>query len=191
MSPRRRRQALGRRFYARPADVVARALLGKVLVCGDRAGRIVETEAYVGPHDAAAHSRHGITERNRVMWGPGGFAYVYFIYGMYDMFNVVTGKPGEGQAVLVRALEPLEGLPADPAVARGPGKLTRALGITRAAHDQVDLTRSSELFIARGRAPAGDRVGVGPRVGIAYAGDWAAAHLRFWVEGSPSVSRHR
>lgn len=183
---------LSRRFYSRPAEIVARALLGKVLVCGERAGRIVETEAYVGPHDLAAHSRFGVTKRNRVMWGPGGFSYVYFIYGMYDMFNVVCGGEGDGQAVLVRALEPVRGL-ADAKAARGPGKLTRALGIRVAEHNGIDLSveGTGELFIASARAVPEAEVARGPRVGIDYAGEWAAAPLRFWVDGHPAVSKKR
>src|SRR5262245_40154159 len=103
-------ERLSRRFFSRPSEVVARALLGKVLVCGTRAGTVVETEAYLGPDDKASHARFGPTARNAVMFGPGGVSYVYLIYGMYDMFNVVTGRDGEGQAVLVRAAFPARGI---------------------------------------------------------------------------------
>lgn len=180
---------LGARFYRRPPEVVARALLGKVLVHGDRAGIIVETEAYQGPEDRASHARFGPTDRNRVMFGPGGVSYVYLCYGMYDLFNVVAGPDGAPGAVLVRALEPHCGLPADPACARGPGKLTRALAISR-DHSGIDLTASERLTITHGRTVRRERVAVGPRVGVDYAGDWAEAPLRFWVDGSPAVSKH-
>jgi len=179
------------RFFARPSTAVARALLGKLLVCGERAGIIVETEAYLGPDDRASHARFGKTERNAVMFGPGGVAYVYLIYGMYDMFNIVTGPAGRAEAVLVRAVEPARGVGGGTAAARGPGKLTRALGISR-RHNGTDLVRSADLFVAAGgpRVPA-ERIACGPRIGIDYAGDWAAAPLRFWIDGHPAVSRAR
>lgn len=181
-----RYRRLSRRFFERPSEVVAPALLGQLLVCGDRAGMIVETEAYLGADDRASHARFGKTRRNAVMFGPGGIAYVYLCYGVYDLFNVVTGPDGEAQAVLIRALAPLGTLGDDDRVARGPGKLTRALGITR-ADTGVDLTRDPRLFIAAGRAAAA--VEAGPRVGIDYAGAWADEPLRFWVPGHAAVSR--
>jgi DNA-3-methyladenine glycosylase len=179
---------LARRFFTRPAEVVAPALLGHRLVCGGRAGTIVETEAYVGPHDLACHARSGITPRNRVMWGPGGFSYVYLIYGIHDMFNVVTGREGNGEAVLVRALAPAGELPGGPDAARGPGKLTRALGITR-QHSGIDLVSSSEIYIERGTPVPVARIDRGPRIGVEYAGEWARSPLRFWVAGHRAVSR--
>jgi DNA-3-methyladenine glycosylase len=182
---------LTQRFFARRSDAVARALLGKTLVCGDRAGVIVETEAYLGPDDLASHARFGKTDRNAVMFGPGGVAYVYLIYGMYDMFNVVTGPAGRAEAVLVRALEPARGIDGGAAAARGPGKLTRALGISRQKHNGADLVRSADLFVAPGLRVAPERIARGPRIGVDYAGDWAAAPLRFWLDGHPSVSRPR
>jgi len=184
-------QRLSRRFFARPSDVVARALLGKVLVCGRRAGLVVETEAYLGPDDKASHARFGPTSRNAVMFGPGGVSYVYLIYGMYDMFNVVTGRDGEPGAVLVRAVDPARGIAGGSGSATGPGKLCRALGISRARHHGVDLTASRGLFLAAGERVAPDRIARGPRVGIDYAGEWAPAPLRFWVDGHPAVSRAR
>jgi len=179
---------LARAFYDRPTDSVARALLGHVLVCGGRAGRIVETEAYLGPQDAASHARFGRTTRNDVMFGPTGVSYVYMIYGMYDMFNVVARRGAAAGAVLIRAVSPLAGLPRDPACCRGPGKLTRALGISRQHHAR-DLTRASELFIARGRRAGA--VASGARIGVDYAGAWARRPLRYWIEGHPAVSRPR
>jgi DNA-3-methyladenine glycosylase len=176
-------------FFRRSPEVLARALLGKALVCGDRAGVIVETEAYLGPEDAASHARFGKTARNAVMFGPGGIAYVYLCYGMYELFNVVAGRDGEAGAVLVRALEPWRGLGDDPALARGPGKLSRALGLSR-ADNGVDLAGDERLFVAAaGRRPGRARIAVGPRVGVDYAGAWAGAALRFWIDGHPAVSR--
>jgi DNA-3-methyladenine glycosylase len=178
---------LSRRFYARPADQVARALLGKLLVHRDRTGVIVETEAYLGPQDLASHARFGKTRRNQVMFGPGGVSYIYLCYGMYDLFNVVTGPPGQPQAVLVRALEPCRGLPQDMAVARGPGKLTRALRIDRRMSGR-DLTSGGAMFLARGRRVPKHLVRRGPRVGVDYAGAWARAPLRYWIDGNAAVS---
>jgi DNA-3-methyladenine glycosylase len=182
---------LSRRFFARSSEVVARALLGKLLVCGKRAGVVVEAEAYLGPHDKASHARFGPTSRCAVMFGPGGVSYVYLIYGMHDMFNVVTGRDGEGQAVLVRAVAPERGVAGGAAAGSGPGKVCRALGISRTRHNGVDLTASDELFLAPGMRVPPERVARGPRVGIDYAGEWAPAPLRFWVDGHPAVSRAR
>src|ERR1700720_2292245 len=125
---------LRRTFYDRPAIEVARSLLGKILVHGPTAGIIVETEAYLGGDDLAAHSAHGITERTRVIFGPPGHAYVYLIYGMHNCLNIVCEPEGIAGCVLIRALEGLDG------TANGPGKLTRALGITL-AHNGVDVTK--------------------------------------------------
>jgi DNA-3-methyladenine glycosylase len=181
---------LPRAFYQDDPATVARGLLGCALVHGERAGLVVETEAYLGPADQASHARFGNgkpTGRNAVMFGAGGVAYVYLCYGVHEMFNVVTGLHGEPGAVLVRAIAPLSGLPDDPAVGRGPGKVTRALGLHR-RHTGLPLD-GDELFLAataqQGRLP----VVRGPRVGVAYAGAWAARLLRFAVAGHPSVSR--
>lgn len=178
---------LCRAFYARDAETVARALLGTVLVHRGAEGvvrraRIVETEAYVGSHDLACHAARGRTARTAVMFGPAGYAYVYLVYGMHDMFNVVTGAEGEGQAVLVRAGEALDGWEA---VLRGPGRLARAMGITRALNG-ADLGRAP-LFLTPGSAPRA--VVATTRVGVGYAGEWASALLRFYDADSPHVSR--
>jgi DNA-3-methyladenine glycosylase len=179
---------LPRAFYARPAAIVARDLLGKLLVhrpsgqARPRVGRIVETEAYLGPHDAASHSRFGPTRRNRSMFGPVGHAYVYLVYGVHECFNVVTDFEGAGAAVLVRALEPVahcEGRTA------GPGLLTRAMGISR-THDGHDLVGET-LFIASDAHTVGHVVAK-PRVGVAYAGAWARRRLRFALPDSEFVS---
>jgi DNA-3-methyladenine glycosylase len=159
-------------------------------VHGDRAGRIVEAEAYLGPDDLASHARFGRTARNAVMFGPGGRAYVYLCYGIHEMFNVVAGVDGEAGAVLIRALEPVAGIDGGAGAARGPGKLTRALGITR-EHNGADLSADPRLYIAAGAPVAAERIAVGPRVGVDYAGAWIEAPLRFWVAGHPSVSRSR
>ncbi len=206
----RRASALGgrplpRRFYLQPTLRVARALLGKVLVHdtpeGTCAGRIFEVEAYLGPHDRAAHSFGGRrTARNEVMYGPPGHAYVYFIYGMHHCVNVVTQPRGVPQAVLVRAIEPLLGedlmrarrrLPDAPAwrLCRGPGALCQALGITR-AQNGADLGRS-RLRIVDAPALLPRLVGRAPRIGIDYAGPWAGRAWRFFVYGHRAVSGAR
>lgn len=180
---------LPRSFYARDVAEVARALIGCAIVHGDRAGMIVETEAYGGPDDLASHARFGRTARTEPMFGPPGHAYVYLCYGTHQMFNVSTGEDGKASAVLIRAVAPALGVPGDPAIGRGPGKLTAALGLHR-GHDRLDLTLpSSELWLAQLVAPERVALNVGPRVGVDYAGEWAAAPLRFAWRGHPSVSR--
>jgi DNA-3-methyladenine glycosylase len=186
-------------FYDRDTEVVARELLGAVLEhrsgSGVTAGRIVEVEAYLGPHDPACHAATGLTPRNRHLHGPPGTAYVYFIYGVHWCVNAVTREAGHGSAVLVRALEPLEGLPlmrrrrgpvADRDLANGPGKLCQALGIDR-AFDGAPLHRG-RLRIRRGTPVAEGDVVVTPRIGISRATDWP---LRFLVKNSEWVSRAR
>src|SRR4029079_14363879 len=121
----------GRDWFARDVITVAREIVGCALVHRKRAGMIVEAEAYQGPADRGSHARFGPTARTSVMFGPGGVSYVYLCYGVHQMFNIVTGVDGQAGAVLVRALAPLVGLPTAPGTARGPGKLTRALGIHR------------------------------------------------------------
>ncbi len=174
-------------FFVDDHATVARRLLGCALVHRARAGMIVETEAYLGPQDRASHARFGPTARNRVMFGPGGVAYVYLCYGVHEMFNVVSGRDGDAGAVLVRAIAPLSGLPDDPAIGRGPGKLTRALAIDRALTGRA--LDGDELFIAAWHAVRPRAIATGPRVGVAYAGAWAARRLRFAIAGHPSVSR--
>jgi DNA-3-methyladenine glycosylase len=181
---------LPRSFFERDAVVVARALVGAQLVVREsstaiRIGRIVETEAYRGPRDLACHARAGITKRTRTLYGPPGHAYVFLIYGMYDCFNVVCYGEGKGHAVLVRAVEPTFGIPAG-AATEGPGRLSRALGITR-ADDALDLASGERIFIAgRERRP---RIAVTARVGVAYAGEWADRPWRFLDSASAHVSR--
>lgn len=174
-------------FFADDSATVARNLVGCALVHRGRAGIIVETEAYLGPDDRASHARFGPTARTSVMFGPGGVSYVYLCYGVHEMFNIVTGAPGEGQAVLIRAVAPYVGLPDDASHGRGPGKVTRALGLDR-RHDRRDLARG-DLFVAAALVPP--RVAKGPRIGVAYAGAWARKPLRFWWHGHAAVSRTR
>jgi DNA-3-methyladenine glycosylase len=181
---------LPRAFFARDARVVARALLGCVLVheCATgepRRSRIVETEAYCGPKDLACHARVGLTKRTRTLLGPEAHAYVFLVYGMHDCFNVTCLAEGEGHAVLVRAGEPTGGLEAG-ARLDGPGRFARAMGISR-AHDGHELTRSPLYLLPPAARPA--RVGVSPRVGVGYAGDWAERRWRFFDADSPCVSR--
>lgn len=183
--PRLRAARLPAPWYARTPIAVARGLVGCALVHGRRAGMIVETEAYLGPDDRASHARFGPTSRTAVMFGPGGVTYVYLCYGVHEMFNIVAGEAGEGGAVLVRAIAPLVGLGVDPAIGRGPGKVTRALGIDR-SHDRRSLD-DDRLFVAAHRRPRG--LAVGPRIGVDYAGAWAAAPLRFSWPDHPAVSR--
>ena len=181
-------QPLPRAFYNRDTILVARELLGKHLVRvmpeGNRIGRIVEVEAYLGPHDLAAHTSKGLTERTRVMFGPPGHSYVYMVYGMHHCLNVVTEPAGHGAAVLLRALEPVAGL-----VGRtsGPGLLCRALGIDRRwnGHDLL----SENFFIADPGTAEAVKIVARPRVGVDYAKHWARRKLRFYERGNPFVSR--
>ena len=189
---------LKRAFYARPTVEVARDLLGKVLAHGPAAGIIVETEAYLGGDDLAAHSARGLTGRTRVVFGPPGHAYVYLIYGMYECLNLVAEPDGQAGCVLIRALEPAAGLDLmrqrRPAarkledLASGPAKLTLALGITR-DHNGADVTRGDLVVreaAGRGAVEIPPEIRVGPRVGITKCADWP---LRFSVKGNRFVSR--
>lgn len=169
---------------------MARALIGTYLVVQHghedaRVARIVETEAYRGPKDLACHARAGMTRRTRTLYGPPGHAYVFLIYGMYDCFNVVCFAEGKGHAVLVRAVEPVVGVPHGERT-DGPGRLTRALDITR-RDDATDLVTGSRIHL--GPRTARPRIAVTPRVGVAYAGDWADRPWRFFDADSKHVSR--
>ncbi len=197
---------------------MARRLLGAIVVrddgAGRRAGRIVETEAYGGLEDRASHARAGRTPRTGVMFGPPGRAYVYLVYGMHHCLNVVCGPEGEAAAVLIRALQPLEGLDlmrharglmadggrggaapgGDARLTAGPARLCQALGIDRSL-DGLDLLSDDRLRLVgppRGevRLEVGERVVAGPRVGVAYAGpEWAARPWRFGIADHGSLSR--
>ena len=181
-------QKLPREFYDRATIVVAKELLGKFLVhvtAGQpRIGKIVEVEAYVGPHDLASHSARGRTARNAPMFGPPGFAYVYLIYGMYHCMNVVTEREGHAAAVLVRAVEPVQNITGR---TQGPGLLCQALAIDKRlnGHDLL----SADFFIAADVAPGALRIVKCPRIGVDYAREWATKHLRFYIQHNPFVSR--
>ena len=188
-------KAVRRSFLARDSRVVAPDLLNKLLVRGERVGRIVEVEAYAGSEDPASHGFRGPTPRTEVMFGPAGHLYVYFTYGMHFCANVVTGAEGESSAVLLRALAPLEGLEAmraaRPAAGRdrdlcsGPAKLCQALGIDR-AQDGVDVVDGDEVRLLDDGTPPPAAPGVSPRIGISVAVDepW-----RWFVPGDPNLSR--
>jgi DNA-3-methyladenine glycosylase len=184
---------LRRPFYRQGTVDVARGLLGKILVHGPAAGIIVETEAYLGGADLASHSAVGITDRTRVIFGPPGHAYVYLSYGMHECLNIVAEPDEKPGCVLIRALEPVAGLDLmrrrrplatkDRDLTSGPGKLTRALGITR-EQNGVDMTRGHLVV----RAPAVEQafeIGVTPRIGITKC---AELPLRFVVKNNPFVS---
>lgn len=179
---------LGRTFYDRDTILVARELLGKNLVRVsdgvERVGRIVEVEAYLGPHDLAAHSARGLTERTRVMFGPPGHAYVYLVYGMHCCMNVVTEREGHASAVLLRAVEPVRNVRGP---TQGPGRLCRAMDIDRRLN-ACDLA-GEDFFIAESPGNGPVTIVRRPRIGVEYAGRWAKRLLRFYIKGNPFVSK--
>ena len=192
---------LKRDFYRRDTLTVARELLGQRLVRivdGQHlSGRIVEVEAYIGEDDAACHAACGRTPRNEVMYGPPGHAYVYFIYGMHHCLNVVTEEEGFPAAVLVRAIEPLEGLeimrrhrPGKPdgELTNGPAKLCQALAINR-SFNGVDLCTSETLFIEKGQRMTEEEIATSPRIGIKADELARSVPWRFYLKGSAFVSR--
>jgi DNA-3-methyladenine glycosylase len=192
---------LRRDFYRRSTLTVARELLGKrlVRVVDDQrlSGLIVEVEAYIGEDDAACHAARGRTPRNEVMYGPPGHAYVYFIYGMHHCLNVVTEEEGFPAAVLIRALEPLEGLEImrrhrsgrpDGELTNGPAKLCQALAIDR-EFNGLDLCTSQVLFIEEGRMVAQGEIGTSPRIGIRADELAKRVPWRFYLKGNDFVSR--
>ena len=194
---------LPREFYTRTNVLaVARDLLGKLLVVptpsGKRlSGTIVEVEAYRGPQDRAAHSFGGRrTKRTETMYGIGGTAYVFFVYGMYYQFNVVTNNAEAPHAVLIRAVEPVEGIELmrkrrhgqpDHNLTNGPGKLCIALGIDRRL-DAADLL-GEKVWLEPGKKVSRSHIATGPRIGIDYAQEWKDKPWRFWLKGNPFVSR--
>ncbi len=175
---------LPRSFYARDTVEVARDLLGKVIRHGAASARIVETEAYLGVDDAAAHSARGLTPRTRVIFGPPGHAYVYLIYGMHYCLNIVAETEGVAGCVLIRAVEPLGAADGIALPSNGPGKLTRALGITL-KHYGADLTRGP-ITLHNPPDREAFEIGISPRIGISQA---AALPLRFFIRGNRFVSR--
>ncbi len=183
-------------FFERPTPLVARELLGKILVHDDgnhlTSGIIVETEAYLGPGDPASHAHREATSRSGIMFGPAGRAYIYFTYGMHNLFNVVTEKQGAAGAVLIRALEPLEGkeimikrrgVKREMDIASGPAKLTQAMGIDL-THNGISLMEGG-LFITEGPM-TGLKIEEGPRIGIS---DGKEALLRFYILSNPYISK--
>lgn len=194
---------LQRPFYQQDIFTVSKSLLGKILVHqtseGTAKGRIVETEAYLGPEDKAAHSSGGRrTARNEVMYGQKGHAYVYLIYGMYNCINITAGSvAGKPEAVLIRALEPVQGvelmtkrrgkLAKEVNLTNGPGRLCIAMGITR-AQNLMDLT-ASHLFIEDAPEIASAEIVESKRVGVDYAGDWKDKLWRFYIRNNRFVSK--
>ncbi|MCO6510053.1 MAG: DNA-3-methyladenine glycosylase [Aridibacter famidurans] len=194
---------LPRSFYLREDTLeVARDLLGKTLVVPDEAGdrvsgKIVEVEAYMGIEDKAAHSFGGrLTDRTKVIFGPGGTAYVFFVYGVYHQLNVVTGPEDHPHVVLVRAIEPLENLDRmrerrgkmpDRNLTSGPGKLCIALGIDKSFYGE-DLT-GNRIWLEDTPSVAASEIASGPRVGIDYAGEYVGKPWRYWLKDNPFVSK--
>jgi len=190
---------LARDFYEQPTIQVAQQLLGKSLVRvhpqGVTSGIILETEAYIGLEDKASHASRGLTRRNAVMFGPAGFAYVYVIYGLHHCLNVVTERQAYPAAVLIRALQPGEGVELMRAwrrkqeiclLANGPGNLCQAFGIER-SFNGIDLCGDTLFVDDRGGSPAD--IVVTTRVGVDYAGHWKDMPWRFYIAGHPGVSK--
>ena len=186
-------------FYEQTTIDVAKQLLGKYLVRkhseADTVGRIVETEAYVGPHDLACHAAKGRTARTEVMFGPAGHAYVYFIYGFYNMLNLVTEAKDYPAAVLIRAVEPVHGVElmkqrrktsALRNLTSGPGKLCQAFAVDRSLNG-ADLSGNVLYVEDRGEPPPKFRTT--PRIGVDYAGKWKSKPYRFLIRGSEFVSK--
>lgn len=179
---------LPREFYDRDTITVAKELLGKFLVHRsnglERIGKIVEVEAYLGPHDLAAHSAKGLTPRTKVMFGPPGHSYVYLIYGIYHCMNIVTEKEGHASAVLLRALEPIKNVTERTS---GPGLLCKAMHVDKRLHGH-DLL-SNDFFVAQATAGENFKIAKKSRIGVDYAGHWAKRLLRFYIKGNKFVSR--
>ena len=179
---------LKREFYDRDTVTVAKELLGKYLIHISHGvkqiGRIVEVEAYLGPHDLAAHSSKGLTNRTKVMFGPPGHAYVYLIYGMYYCVNVVTEKEGHASAVLLRGIEPIQHIEGR---TQGPGLLCKAMHIDKRLHGH-DLT-SEDFYIAESNSTPRFTIVKKPRVGVDYAKHWAKRLLRFYIKDNTFVSK--
>jgi DNA-3-methyladenine glycosylase len=179
---------LSRSFYDRETIVVAKELLGKYLVHLkdgiEQIGKIVEVEAYLGPHDLAAHSCKGLTPRTQVMFGPPGYAYVYLIYGLYHCLNVVTEQEGHASAVLIRALQPIQNIEDK---TQGPGLLCRALRIDKSLNGE-DLL-GDHFYIAQSTQVEKIVIVKKARIGVDYAQHWAKRLLRFYIKGNLFVSK--
>ena len=183
--------ALGKQFFSKPTVDLAKALLGKYLVYGDVRGKIVETEAYLYRGDPGCHASRGLTPRNAPMFGPAGRTYVYLIYGMYHCLNIVSGKTGEGEAVLIRALEPIQGIKIMQKrrktakienLCSGPGKLTQAFGITR-EHNNLSLL-DGDLRIEGSREKP--EIVTTTRIGLSAGKE---LELRFYIKDNIFVSK--
>lgn len=183
-------QKLGRSFYNRNTEIVAKDLLGKWLVHYDpdvnieRIGRIVEVEAYLGSHDLAAHASKGITKRTEVMFGPPGYAYIYLIYGLHHCLNVVTEEVGNGCAVLLRAIEPIKNIEIN---TKGPGLLCKAMQIDKSLNGQ-DLL-GDRLYLIEPKKEEQFDIVERPRIGVHYAKEWANRLLRFYIRDNSFVSK--
>ena len=187
------KKPLGQKFFCRPAAELAKALLGKHLVCGKLRGKIVETEAYLYRDDPGCHASRGMTSRNAPMFGPAGHTYVYLIYGMYHCLNIVSGKTGEGEAVLIRALEPEQGIDVMQKrrktkkienLCSGPGKLAQAFSITR-KHNNQPLS-GGKLRVHGSREKP--EIAVSGRIGLSAGKE---LQLRFFIKGNKFVSQTR
>jgi DNA-3-methyladenine glycosylase len=190
---------ISRTFYQQPTLAVARELLGKYLVRkhpdGKTVGRIVETEAYIGPKDLACHASRGRTARTEIMFGPSGYTYVYFIYGVYYCLNIVTEAVDHPSAVLIRAVEPIEGVELMKRrrrtaelrnLASGPGKLCQAFAIDESLNG-TDIC--GKILYVEGRGEPPPRISATPRIGVDYAGKWKDKPWRFLIRGSEFASR--
>jgi DNA-3-methyladenine glycosylase len=190
---------ISRPFYEQPTLAVARELLGKYLVRkhpdGKTVGRIVETEAYIGPRDLACHASRGRTARTEIMFGPAGYAYVYFIYGVYYCLNIVTEEVDHASAVLIRALEPADGIELMKKrrkteelrnLVSGPGKLCQAFAIDRALNG---ADACGKVLYIEDRGEPAPKILARPRVGVDYAGKWKDKPWRFLIRGNEFVSR--
>jgi DNA-3-methyladenine glycosylase len=179
---------LPRSFYDRDTITVAQELLGKYLVHivddQEYIGRIVEVEAYLGPHDLAAHSSKGLTNRTKIMFGPPGHAYVYLIYGMYFCMNVVTENDGHAAAVLLRGIEPVKNITQRTS---GPSLLCNAMHINK-NHNGHDLL-SEDFYIAQRSSESLIKIVKRPRIGVDYAKHWAKRLLRFYIKDNPFISK--
>jgi DNA-3-methyladenine glycosylase len=197
-------EKLKREFFDRKPELVARALLGKLLVrvSGDKVwvGKVVETEAYLGPGDKASHSHKGMTPRNEVMFGPPGFAYIYFTYGMHWLLNFITESEGQASGVLIRSLEPIftTQMPIEKRISSGPAKLTKWMGIDGKLN-KTDITKSEELFVAEEIRVDGEvfkaekvqpkNITATTRIGVDYAEEHKNLILRFYINDNQYVSR--
>jgi len=187
---------LPRKFYTQQTLKIAKEMLGKYLVrkIGNKklVGKIVETEAYIGPKDKASHAFGGKrTERNKAEWLIGGHIYIYLVYGMYWQFNISTGKKGQPKCVLIRALEPItqNSKPKTQNLANGPGKLCRWMKLNKSFYGE-DLTKSKRIWLEPGEKIKPNQIVAGKRIGIDYAKEWAEKPWRFYIKNNKFVSKY-